>query len=141
MAGCHDCHTEGYSQTEGLIDPEKELKGTSVGWRGPWGTTYPSNLRIVAAKVSEDYFVDFMKTLKRDPPMPWYNVRAWPEADIRSFYRYVDHLERPDVPRLSSLQTATSPALPTLCSLHRRSQKPAAAISIVVWDRCVTRRK
>ena len=40
VGGCHDCHTEGYSESEGKIDPEKALRGHSVGWRGPWGTSY-----------------------------------------------------------------------------------------------------
>ena len=40
IGGCHFCHTEGYREAEGKIDPEKALKGSSVGWRGPWGTTY-----------------------------------------------------------------------------------------------------
>ena len=39
VGGCHDCHTEGYSESEGNIDPEKALRGSPVGWQGPWGTT------------------------------------------------------------------------------------------------------
>jgi hypothetical protein len=32
IGGCHDCHTEGYSETEGKIDPEKALMAArSVG--------------------------------------------------------------------------------------------------------------
>ncbi|MBM2715326.1 hypothetical protein JQK88_29790 [Mesorhizobium caraganae] len=31
MGGCHDCHTEGYSESEGKIDPEKALMG-QLGW-------------------------------------------------------------------------------------------------------------
>jgi mono/diheme cytochrome c family protein len=47
IAGCNDCHTPGYFQTGGKV-PEKEwLVGDKLGWRGPWGTTYPSNLRAV----------------------------------------------------------------------------------------------
>ena len=60
VGGCHDCHTEGYRESEGKIDPEKALKGSKVGWRGPWGTTYASNLRRVAQRLSEDGF----------PPVP-----------------------------------------------------------------------
>jgi hypothetical protein len=35
VAACHDCHTEGYRESEGKIDPEKALKGNAMGWRGP----------------------------------------------------------------------------------------------------------
>lgn len=29
--GCHFCHTEGYREAEGKIDPAKALKGSSIG--------------------------------------------------------------------------------------------------------------
>ena len=70
IRGCHDCHTEGYNEAEGKIDPEKALKGSSVGWRGPWGTTYVVNLRLVASLSDEDLFVERMRTMKTSPPMP-----------------------------------------------------------------------
>ncbi len=92
MGGCHDCHTQGYSETEGKIDPEKALKGSPVGWRGPWGTTYSSNLRIIADTYSEDGFVRLLKTYRAKPPMPWYNFRAFPDSDMQSLYQYIKTL-------------------------------------------------
>ena len=92
IGGCHDCHTEGYSEAEGKIDPDKALKGSSIGWRGPWGTTYPQNIRARALLVSENMFVVHMKRLKTRPPMPWYNVRAMDESDLRSLYQYIKSL-------------------------------------------------
>src|SRR6185295_321813 len=65
--GCHDCHTEGYNEVDGKIDPTKALTGSSIGWRGPWGTTYASNLRIFAVLRSERAFVARLKTLKTRP--------------------------------------------------------------------------
>ena len=91
-AGCHDCHTEGYMEADGQIDPTKALKGSSIGWRGPWGTTYAQNLRVWALLVSEKRFVAHMKTLKTRPPMPWYNVNAMDESDLRSLYQYIRSL-------------------------------------------------
>lgn len=70
IGGCHDCHTEGYSESEGKIDPAKALKGSSIGRQGPWGTTYPGNLRLDASDLSEDGFVRILHTLKASPPMP-----------------------------------------------------------------------
>lgn len=95
VGGCHDCHTEGYRESEGKIDPEKALKGSKVGWRGPWGTTYASNLRRVAQRVSEDGFLLYLSTFQTRPPMPWFNVRAMEETDIRSLYRYIRSLGDP----------------------------------------------
>jgi hypothetical protein len=85
IGGCHDCHTDGYSEAESAIDPTKALRGKAIGWRGPWGTTYANNLRWVVQDLSEDGYVTYIKTLRALPPMPWYNVRAMPASDIRSF--------------------------------------------------------
>src|SRR3982751_5765664 len=46
-SGCNDCHTAGYAQSGGNVPESEWLKGDMVGWRGAWGTTYPSNLRLV----------------------------------------------------------------------------------------------
>jgi mono/diheme cytochrome c family protein len=92
VGGCHDCHTEGYRQSEGKLDPEKSLKGSQIGWRGPWGTTYASNLRLTARALTEDGFVLYTSTLKTSPPMPWYRVRAMQENELRSLYRYIKSL-------------------------------------------------
>ena len=92
--GCHDCHTAGYIESDGKIDPVKALKGTSMGWRGPWGTTYALNLRLTVAEKAktEEAFVNFAKTFKTRPPMPWYNVHAMDESDLRSLYQYIKSL-------------------------------------------------
>lgn len=95
--GCHDCHTEGYMESDGKIDPAKALKGTAMGWRGPWGTTYALNLRltVVEKAKTEDEFVKFAKTFKARPPMPWYNVHAMDESELRSLYQYIKSLGEP----------------------------------------------
>jgi hypothetical protein len=97
ISGCQNCHTEGYSESEGKIDPTKEMMGSSIGWQGPWGTTYARNLRRTAGEgTTEDGFVQYLKTLRALPPMPWYNVRAMPESDLRSLYRYLKSLDPVD---------------------------------------------
>ena len=45
ISGCNDCHTAGYAMTGGNIPESQWLMGDKLGWRGPWGTTYPANLR------------------------------------------------------------------------------------------------
>ncbi|MFN4142157.1 c-type cytochrome [Aestuariivirga sp.] len=94
--GCHDCHTAGYLETGGKLDPAAALKGTSLGWQGPWGTTYPANLRLMAKeRGSEDAFVQYAKTFKARPPMPYFNVHAMDEGDLRSLYQYLVSLGEP----------------------------------------------
>lgn len=98
-AGCHDCHTAGYGETGGKIDPAVALKGTPLGWQGPWGTTYAANLRLIAKdKGSEDGFVQYARTFQAKPPMPFYNVHAMDESDIRSLYQYIVSLGEPGDP-------------------------------------------
>jgi len=95
VGACHDCHTEGYRESEGKIDPEKALKGSKVGWRGPWGTTYAANLRRLAQRLDEDGFLLLLSNFRTRPPMPWFNVRAMEEADMRSLYRHIKSLGDP----------------------------------------------
>jgi mono/diheme cytochrome c family protein len=88
-AGCNDCHTAGYGPAEGNVPETEWLKGDSMGWRGPWGTTYAVNLRLRLSEMNEDEWIEFAKTFKTRPPMPWFNVHAMNETDLRSFHKYV----------------------------------------------------
>jgi hypothetical protein len=112
VGGCHDCHTEGYNEAEGKIDPDKAMRGSHVGFRGPWGTTYPTNLRQIASYLTEKGFVVAMKHLHTLPPMPWYNVRAMDESDIRSFYQYLKSLGDKGEPAPAGLGPDVEPKTP-----------------------------
>lgn len=91
-AGCNDCHTPGYAASEGRVDESVWLIGDKVGWSGPWGTTYASNLRIYMANRSEASWLKTARSFKPRPPMPWFNVHAMSERDLRALYRYVRSL-------------------------------------------------
>jgi mono/diheme cytochrome c family protein len=89
IAGCNDCHTPGYAFSGGRI-PEKEwLTGDRLGWRGPWGTTYPTNLRQFLAQMSEKDWLSYAKMIETRPPMPWFALRDMNRADLRALYRFV----------------------------------------------------
>jgi mono/diheme cytochrome c family protein len=92
IAGCNDCHTQGYAMSGGNVDESKWLTGDSLGWRGPWGTTYPVNLRLYMQNISEKEWVAKAKTLETRPPMPWFNVRRMSDADLRAIHRYIRSL-------------------------------------------------
>ena len=62
IAGCNDCHTSGYAMSGGKVAEAQWLTGDKLGWRGPWGTTYPSNLRLYFATTSETQWVKRAKT-------------------------------------------------------------------------------
>ena len=92
IGGCNDCHTAGYAEAGGKAGESDRLKGDTLGYRGPWGTSYPTNLRLSLNKMTEDEWVKYAKGLMTRPPMPWFNVRAMTEADLRSLYQYVKSL-------------------------------------------------
>lgn len=98
VAGCNDCHTPGYLMSNGDIPESQWLMGDSFGWRGPWGTTYPSNLRLFLKDMSEDQWVKEARTLKRRAPMPWYTLNKMHEDDLRALYRFIVSLGEPGRP-------------------------------------------
>jgi uncharacterized membrane protein len=91
-SGCNDCHTKGWTATAAKIPESEWLAGDLLGWSGPWGTTYPPNLRILISNISEDNWVKLTRTLQARPPMPWWALRYMTESDVRSVYRFVNNL-------------------------------------------------
>lgn len=89
IAGCNDCHTPDYAMTGGAVPEQQWLTGDRLGWRGPWGTTYPTNLRLSVSRVDEDSWVRNARTASARPPMPWFALRDMDERDLRALYRFV----------------------------------------------------
>lgn len=92
IAGCNDCHTPGYMATAGKVDEKLWLTGESFGWRGPWGTTYPPNLRLYFDKISEDQWVKVARSAEMRPPMPWFALREMTDADLHAIRAYAKSL-------------------------------------------------
>lgn len=93
IGSCNDCHTEGYIQNNGEVPEENWLSGATLGWRGPWGTTYGVNLRLYMSNLSEDQWVQVARKLTSRPPMPWFSLRAMKEEDLRAVYAYIRSLQ------------------------------------------------
>jgi mono/diheme cytochrome c family protein len=91
IGGCNDCHTPGYAQQGGKIAEAEWLTGDRVGWQGPWGTTYPTNLRLMFQQLSEQEWLARARQPMR-PPMPSPSLQAMSERDLRAIYRYLRHL-------------------------------------------------
>ena len=89
IGGCNDCHTPGYAMSGGKTPQKDWLVGDSLGWRGPWGTTYPVNLRLYMQKISEAEWVDQAKSLETRPPMPWFALHQMTDTDLRAIYRFI----------------------------------------------------
>jgi mono/diheme cytochrome c family protein len=92
IAGCNDCHTANYAPMGGKVAETEWLTGDALGWRGPWGTTYPINLRLYMQNLTQEQWVKKAKTLRSRPPMPWFALHDMSEGDLRAIYRYVRHL-------------------------------------------------
>ena len=91
IGGCNDCHTAGYPEAAGALPEAQWLTGSPVGFRGPWGTTYPANLRLALAPMTEAQWLARARSEMR-PPMPWFNLRDMTDEDLRAIYRYVRSL-------------------------------------------------
>ena len=88
-SGCNDCHSPGYIQQAGKTPESTWLTGDALGWRGPWGTTYATNLRLLLANMSEEQWLSHARSMEPRPPMPWFNVRAMSKEDLQAIYQYV----------------------------------------------------
>ncbi|MFP5504820.1 MAG: c-type cytochrome [Gammaproteobacteria bacterium] len=88
---CNDCHTPGYMQKDGHVPESEWLTGDALGWQGPWGTTYPANLRLLVHSLTEAQWLARARQPMR-PPMPSPSLRAMTDADLKAIYRYVKSL-------------------------------------------------
>lgn len=92
VTGCNDCHTAGYAQSGGRIDEEHWLLGDGTGHEGPWGTSFPSNLRLTLLRFTDEQWLDYARTLSTRPPMPWFALRAMNDTDLLAILRFVQWL-------------------------------------------------
>lgn len=91
IGGCNDCHTPGYGEAGGTTPEHDWLVGSPVGFKGPWGTTYAANLRLVIGSMSEAQWLAHARK-ERLPPMPWFNLARMTDQDLKAVYAYVKSL-------------------------------------------------
>lgn len=112
IAGCNDCHTPGFGETGGDVPKAQWLMGSPVGWHGPWGTTYATNLRLKLQDMDEAAWMDYSASLHARPPMPYYTLRAMNERDRRAIYRFIKSLGPGGVPAPVYLAPGQPPSPP-----------------------------
>lgn len=88
IAGCNDCHTPAYPMKNGDVPEALWLTGDALGWKGPWGTTYATNLRLSIPRMTQAEWIHYARTMQPRPPMPWFNVRAMTDADLAAIYAW-----------------------------------------------------
>jgi mono/diheme cytochrome c family protein len=94
---CKDCHTPGGMY--GAPDASRQLAGSELGWTGPWGTSYASNLTPdpetgIGSWSEEDIVKAIQKGVKPDgtpvlPPMPWPNLAGLNFNDAHAIAAYL----------------------------------------------------
>jgi len=92
VGGCYDCHTAGYVEVDGKLPDSLRLMGVPLGFRGPWGTSYPANLRLTVQRMTADEFVTMARSSNGLPAMPWPTLHKRNETDLRAIYAYIKSL-------------------------------------------------
>ncbi|WP_221893576.1 c-type cytochrome [Pseudoxanthomonas mexicana] len=110
--GCNDCHTPGYAESGGTTDKAGWLVGSPMGFHGPWGTTYPSNLRLRMQQLTEAQWLEYSANLRTRPMMPDFAVRAMTEEDRRAIYRFIHSLGAAGQPAPDALPPGQTPPAP-----------------------------
>jgi hypothetical protein len=94
FGGCNDCHTPGWRESDGRVPVSQWMTGSKIGYRGPWGTSYPINVRLWFQETGEDQWVFSVRTRGGIPPMRWHDIRFLNESDQRAIYRFIHSLGR-----------------------------------------------
>lgn len=93
IGACNDCHTPGYLLSEGQTPVDDWLVGDTLGWRGPWGTTYPRNLRLRFQDFrNKEEWIGYARAIRPLPPMAWFNLAAMSDEDLGAVYDFVRYL-------------------------------------------------
>lgn len=100
IMGCNDCHTPGFFY--GSPDFSRQLSGSELGWKGPWGVSFPRNLtpdvETGLGRWSEAQIVNALRTGVRPdgtvllPPMPWPNYVKLSDDDAYAIAAFLKSL-------------------------------------------------
>jgi len=121
FGGCNDCHTPG--GLYGAPDMSRTLAGSDVGWVGPWGTSYATNLtpdkETGLGNWTEEQLATTLRTGHRPdgtpllPPMPWPNIARLDEKDMGALVAYLRSLPAVKHAKPANLPPGTVPSGPT----------------------------
>jgi mono/diheme cytochrome c family protein len=112
ITGCNDCHTPGYMDKGGDVPTSEWLTGNMLGFSGPWGTTYPANLRLRVADMDDATWLKYTAELHTRPIMPDFNVRAMKEQDRLAIFRFIKSLGAAGKPAPAYLPPGQQPPPP-----------------------------
>lgn len=114
QSGCHDCHTPGFAMNGGQAPESAWLIGDQLGWNGPWGTSYATNLRLRLNTLSRDEWRAYARVMKARPPMPYWVLNRMSDADLDAIWSVVQALGKAGVPAPAALPPGVEPAGPAV---------------------------
>lgn len=112
LMGCNDCHTPGYMVTRSNVPEDDWLVGSTLGFRSPLGTTYPTNLRLLLNNMAEEEWLILARQMHEDSPMTWVMLPKTAEQDLQAVYRFVKYLGPKGTPALPRLPAGVTPTTP-----------------------------
>lgn len=92
VGGCNDCHTAGYAASAGNLPEEEWLLGDSTAYEGPWGTSFPTNLRLTMLRFNDQEWLTHARSFATRPPMPWFTMHQMNDQDLLAVLRFVQWL-------------------------------------------------
>ncbi len=114
QSGCHDCHTPGFAMNGGQAPESAWLIGDQLGWNGPWGTSYATNLRVRLNTLSRDEWRAYARVMKARPPMPYWVLNRMSDADLDAIWFVVQSLGQAGVPAPAALPPGVEPSGPAV---------------------------
>ncbi|WP_317995022.1 hypothetical protein [Vulcanimicrobium alpinum] len=108
---CNDCHTPGWRESD-AFPAARWMTGTAIGFRGPWGTIYPTNVRLRFQQSTESDWLHEIATRAGHPPMKWTDLRALGLDDRRAIYRFIRSLGPAGAPAPRDVPPGREPATP-----------------------------
>ena len=117
FGACNDCHTPGWRESFGKVPASKWLVGSNVGFRGPWGTIYPANVRQRFTEITENQWLAMVRTREGPEPMIWHDLRVLTLDDQRAIYRFVRSLGSAGPPTLQDVPAQVEPKTPYITTV------------------------
>jgi len=112
FGACNDCHTPGWRVSFGHIPVSVWMIGSRVGFRGAWGTVYPANVRQRFTQITEDQWLEMVRTREGPAPMVWHDLRVLSLDDQRAIYRFIRSLGSAGPPTLPDVPPHVQPKTP-----------------------------
>jgi mono/diheme cytochrome c family protein len=112
FGSCNDCHTPGWRESDGNLPVSQWMIGVPIGFRGPWGTIYPTNVRLRFQQMSESEWLHAVETRGGHPPMKWTDLRVLSITDRKAIYRFIRSLGPAGVPAPNDVPPDKEPTTP-----------------------------